>query len=119
MDKFDYLTNPDNYGSLTHSQITELYEKLLEFNKTKEMKTTDWIEKFKSDVIGKYYTLESNSFIISDVFNIEIISYSNTFCDIICTVKCHRVSKDDCDSDDRIIPKVTYEVTLDGIIEIR
>jgi hypothetical protein len=114
MDMIDYLTNPDNYGGLTHSQISELYEKLLGFNKTKETKTNDWIEKFKSEVIGKYYVWNSTDYIITNVFNIEIISYSNTFCVIICTIKCY--PKFD---DEKIIPKVTYEMGLDGLIQIK
>lgn len=85
-------------------------------NETKEMKTTDWIKEFKSDVKGKYYVWNSNDYIISDVFDIKIISYSNTFCSIMCTAKCHCVSNFD---DEKIIPKVAYEMTLDGIIEIR
>lgn len=116
MDMIDYLINPDNYGGLTHSQISELYEKLLGFNYIKEMTINDWIKNFKLEVKRKYYVLNSTDYVISEAFDIEVISYSNTFCILKSTIKCRCVSNFD---DDRIIPKAIYEMTLDGIIEIR
>lgn len=83
---------------------------------TKEIKTMDWIKEFKSDVKGKYYVFDSNEYIISDVFDIEITSYSNTSCILKCGIKCHCVWNFD---DEKIIPNVVYGVTLNGIIEIK